>query len=87
MKRTISIYDPSIPLVWSQSGMANTFFNVWIKQVTDRGLLIGTGSPEGVIEAQQGVEYLDETGTAGAVKYIKQSAAVAGDRTKGWVAI
>ena len=87
MKRTISIYDPSIPLVWSQTGTANAFFNVWIKQVTDRGLLIGTGSPEGVVEAQQGVEYLDETGGVGAVKYIKQLASIADDRTRGWVVI
>lgn len=87
MKRTISIYDPSVPLVFPQTGMTNTFFNVWIKQVTNRGLLIGTGSPEGVVEAQQGVEYLDEDGSAGAVKYIKQVSAIANDRTMGWVAI
>jgi hypothetical protein len=87
MKRTIGIYDPSVPLVFPQHGMANVAFNVWIKQVTERGLLIGSGSPEGVVEAQQGVEYLDEEGTDGEVKYIKQKAQVAGDRTQGWVLI
>lgn len=67
--------------------MASTAFNVWVRQVTERGLLIGSGSPEGVVEAQQGAEYMDEDGLAGAVKFIKQKASIAGDRTMGWVAI
>lgn len=86
MRRTISVYDPTVPLV-DQTGSTGDAFNIWLKQVTDRGLLIGTGSPEGVVEAQQGIEYMDETGAAGAVKYIKQLSNIAGDRTKGWVAI
>jgi hypothetical protein len=49
--------------------------------------LIGTGSPEGVVEAQQGVEYMDETGTTGSVKWIKQLADISGDKSQGWVAI
>jgi hypothetical protein len=86
MRRTITTFDPKVPLV-QQEGEPTSTFNYWIKQVTDRGLLIGTGSPEGVVEAQQGVEYMDEAGAAGFVLYIKQESDDAGDRTKGWVAI
>ena len=50
-------------------------------------LIIGIGSPEGLIEAQVGREYLDTTGGVGAVKYIKQVADILGDRKLGWVAI
>ncbi len=87
MKQTITRFDSQVPLVLPQTGMASEAFNIWVRQVTERGLLIGTGTPEGYVEAQQGAEYMDETGIAGAVKYIKQLADIAGDRTKGWVAI
>jgi hypothetical protein len=87
MRNTITRFDLGIPLVYSQTGMASTVFNLWVRQVTERGLLIGTGSPEGVVEAQQGVEYMDETGTTGSVKWIKQLADISGDKSQGWVAI
>lgn len=67
--------------------MTHDTFNLWVRQVTERGLIIGTGNPENVVTAQQGVEYMDEAGPAGAVKYIKQVADIGGDRSKGWVAI
>jgi hypothetical protein len=49
--------------------------------------LSGTGSPEGVLEATLFREYVDLTGAAGAVKYIKRLADIGGDRKMGWVAI
>ena len=55
--------------------------------MTRLDLIIGTGSPEGVIEATVGREYMDDTGLAGAVKFIKQLPDIGGDRTKGWVAV
>jgi len=51
------------------------------------GIWIGTGGPDGAIEAEQGQFYLDETGLVGAVLFIKQLADVAGDKTLGWIAI
>jgi hypothetical protein len=62
-------------------------FQRWVNDVTNNDLIIGTGSPEGVIEATVGREYLDDAGLAGAVKFIKQLPDIAGDRTMGWVAI
>ena len=71
MRNTITRYDQNIPLVLKETMSSSEAFNLWMRQVTDRGLLIGTGSPVGVIEAQQGVEYMDEAGAAGSVKWIK----------------
>jgi len=95
MRNTIAKIDPTYPIAQAVNDelltpaecLMTTQFRLFILQVQERGLLIGTGSPEGVVEAQQGVEYMDETGGVGAVKYIKQSADIAGDRTRGWVAI
>lgn len=78
--------DSNTPIVDEEGNMTD-YFQRWMNQMTRLDLLVGTGSPEGVIEAQIGREYLDTTGAAGAVKFIKQSADIAGDRTKGWVAI
>lgn len=87
MRSTISTYDPTLLPINIQTGGINDFFRIWMHQVTERGLLIGTDSPENVVIAQQGIFYLDETGAVGSVFYIKQVADILGDRTKGWVAI
>lgn len=59
----------------------------WVQIITQRSLIIGTGSPEGVVEAGQGSEYMDDAGVAGAIKYIKRDADVGGDKTLGWILI
>jgi len=91
MRYTITPIDLSNPITsaitGSDIGYAIEPFKTFLLEVTQRGLLIGTGSPLGVIEAQQGVEYMDETGAAGSVKWIKQLADVGGDKSLGWVAI
>jgi hypothetical protein len=86
MRNTITRLDPNWPLINQQLRAVDTF-RIFLLEVAQRGLLIGTGSPEGVVEAQQGVEYMDDAGTAGNIKYIKRDADVAGDRTKGWILI
>ena len=73
--------------ILDESGNMTQEFHDWTSEVSREGLLIGAGSPEGVIEANQGREYLDTTGSAGSVKFIKQLPDIAGDRTAGWVAI
>ena len=75
------------PIV-NDSGILSNEFNVWVQTITNRTLIISTGSPEGVIEAIQGAEYMDDTGTAGAIKYIKRDNDDGlGDKTKGWILI
>ena len=75
------------PIV-DDSGILSNEFNVWVQTITNRTLIISTGSPEGVIEAIQGAEYMDDTGTVGAIKYIKRDNDDGlGDKTKGWILI
>jgi len=87
MRKQILQLNASIPLIDRVTGLPNDQFRVFLLQVQQRGLLIGQGSPLGVVQAEQGVEYLDELGAPGAVKYIKQLADVGGDKTLGWIAI
>lgn len=87
MRNTIKFIDPSYPIVLIKNGVPEERFRVFLHEVQLRGLLIGEGSPEGAVEAQQGQEYMDETGVAGSVKWIKQLADISGDRSQGWVAI
>lgn len=78
--------DSDAQIVTSDGRMTDEFQR-FVNQIASLDLIVGTGSPEGVIEATVGREYLDDAGVAGAVKYIKQLADIGGDRTKGWVAI
>lgn len=87
MRSTIKKIDPSWPIVTPSTGIVSDQMRLFLLETQLNGLLIGTGTPEGNVEASQGQEYMDETGLPGAVKYIKQLADIAGDRSKGWVAI
>jgi len=71
----------------TQDDLMTDAFQRWMSQVSRLDLIIGTGSPEGVIEATVGRDYLDTTGTTGAVKFVKQLADIGGDRKQGWVAV
>lgn len=79
--------DPTLPIIDTDTGLMKDQFRQFVAQIYSRSLYVGTGSPENVVEARQGEEYLDETGAAGAVKYIKQVSDISGDKKKGWVAI
>ena len=74
------------PVVEGDGTMAQAF-----RQFTQEAALsipiIGTGSPEGVVEARQYSLYIDETGSTGALQYRKMQPSIAGDRTRGWVAV
>lgn len=59
----------------------------WTQIVTSQLLIVGTGSPETVVEAGQGSRYMDDAGTTGNIEYIKRDDNIAGDRTKGWILI
>jgi len=59
----------------------------WTQSVNRLAILENTGSPEGKIEARTTRQYMDQTGGAGAILYIKQKNDILGDRTKGWVAV
>lgn len=49
--------------------------------------IIGTGSPEGVVEAPQFSRYIDQNGVTGSIEYLKMQPQVGGDRKQGWVLV
>lgn len=87
MYSTIKKIDPIQPVINRNNGVMFDHFRLFILAAQENCLLIGTGSPETVVQAQQGRFYMDENGIAGAILYIKQLADIGGDRTQGWVAI
>ena len=49
--------------------------------------IVGTGSPEGVVEARQYSLYIDATGSSGSIEYRKMQPSIAGDTSQGWIAV
>lgn len=78
--------NPVTPIVKQDGTMENQFRNFML-EVSLRAIIIGAGSPEGVVEATVGQEYMRTDGTASAIKYIKRDSDIAGDRTQGWILI
>jgi len=80
-----------IPLLTGQrpivdsTGTATRELRLWSLLITDRALILGEGSPEGVIDARVGAEYADLIGTTGTIKYFKQLDNILGDKSKGWI--
>lgn len=74
------------PIVESDGSLtlqSRTFF----KTVTNQALIIGSGSPEGVVVAEIGATYQDSSGTAGAIRYAKRDDNIGGDKSQGWILI
>jgi hypothetical protein len=78
--------DPSRSIV-KDDGTMQEAFRIFTSDVARLGLFVGTGSPEGVVEAAQGQEYMDDTGASGAIKYIKRDSDIGGDKSQGWILI
>lgn len=74
------------PIVQPDGTMAQPF-----RQFTQDASLsipiVGTGSPEGVVEARQYSLYIDSTGTTGSLQYRKMQPEIGGDTSQGWVAV
>lgn len=78
--------DPSRAIV-KKGGLMQDAFRLFVSAVAKLALLQGSGSPEGVVEAEQGREYMDTAGTASTIKYIKRDADIGGDKSLGWILI
>ena len=74
-------------IILNDDGTMEQSFRSWTYNVTRLALIIGTGSPEGVVPALQGSQYMDDAGTAGAIKYIKRDDNIGGDTSQGWILI
>lgn len=74
------------PVVEANGTMSQAF-----RQFTQEASLsipiVGTGSPEGLIEAVQYSLYLDGSGSAGAIQYRKMLPSIGGDRKQGWILV
>lgn len=55
--------------------------------MSDLQIIIGQGSPEGVIQSRQGAQYMDETASTGSILYIKKLSDIGGDKSLGWVLV
>lgn len=53
------------------------------RQVNLSTILTGTGSPEGAVTANPTALYMDESGSAGSILYIKQT----GTGNTGWILV
>ena len=83
----INTLNAAQPIVEQDGNMSQQMRTV-MSQVVKESLIIGTGSPEGVVIGLQGQEYMDDAGLASAIKYIKRDADDgSGDTTKGWILI
>jgi len=60
-------------------------FRTHLQRLSQAVKIVGTGSPEGVLEAPQYSEYIDETTPTVPVRYLKMLTDIAGDSKQGWV--
>ena len=74
------------PIIEADGTMSQAF-RTWALRVSNELLLVGTGSPEGSLEAPQYSLYLDEAVPAVPVQYRKMLAEIGSDKTKGWAAL
>lgn len=74
------------PIVGANATMAPAFA-AWASLVSDLSIIVGTGSPEGVIDAGITSLYMDDAGLTGSILYIKQLTVIGGDSSKGWVLV
>lgn len=70
-----------------ESGLPSQTARAWEQRVSKTVPIVGTGTPEGVVEAPQYQFYVDETTPTAPVLYIKTQPEIGGDRTKGWASI
>lgn len=77
--------DANRPIL-NEDGAMEQSFRAWVNTITRESLIIGSGSPEGVIPAPKGANYMDEDGATGSLMYRKRDASdSAGDISKGWI--
>ena len=79
---------PPIPSqdVTENNKMAQPFM-LWTQAITNLQPIVGTGSPEGVQEAEQYRFYIDSAGTTGSIVWCKMQPFIGADRKAGWVRI
>ena len=85
MSQVIDEVTLTNPIV--EENKPNQTMRLFITQVVENGLIIGTGTPETNVEANQGRLFMDDAGTTGTILYIKKLAAIGGDAKQGWILV
>lgn len=78
--------NPTNPIIKVTGFMTQAFWS-WAQLITEEQIITGSGSPETVVEAKQGVRYMDTAGIAGAILYVKRDSDIGGDRSQGWILV
>lgn len=76
---------PSQPI--TNDGMMLQSYMLWTQAVTKLQPIVGTGSPEGVVTADQFSFYINSAGATGSILWCKMIPLIGSDRSKGWVLI
>lgn len=89
MRKTVAPIHSTLPIVNRNSGLMTETFRLYALGLELNGIMIGDGSPETNIEAEQGQRYMDQAATPGVdpILYIKHQADIGGDKKQGWIAI
>ena len=80
----MSINPPPANLPIVKNDLMELPFQLFTQEVARLSVMVGSGSPEGVVEANQARFYMDTSGTAGAILYIKRDSSVGGNPKQGW---
>jgi len=82
----INGFSRKIPLT-DDKGCATQWMQILGEQLRQLPMLAGTGSPEGIYEAQETRLYMDRDKSSGYRLWIKTADAVGGDSKSGWEGI
>ncbi len=77
-------YNAANPIVLDNKTMVQEFRTLF-GTIVDFLPIVGSGTPEGVVEARQFTPYIDKNGTTGTIRYTKMLPEIGGDRKMGWV--
>ena len=80
------LLNASQPIVNNNGIMEQPFRNTMIRLANNLPI-IGTGSPEGVVEAPQYSLFIDETIPLSPVEYRKMLPFIGSDRKSGWAVV
>jgi hypothetical protein len=83
---TSPLLNAGQPIVDDSGKMAQAF-RTWTLDASLSIPIVGTGSPEGVVEARQFQLYINSAGTAGLIEYRKIISEIGGDRKQGWILV
>ena len=83
---TSPLLNASQPIIDDSGKMAQAF-RTWTLDASLSIPIVGTGSPDGVVEARQFQLYINSAGTAGLIEYRKMISEIGGDRKQGWILV